>query len=132
VTLNYDDDWPRVTELGGQLEINNDQLKLIASEGKIGGVSMVAGEVRLPSLVADRPELQVTTSLSGKVDPVITFLQRGPLLPSLQEKLNLLSGSGSGDLLLDINVPLSDDEALEVNGLYRFKGTELHYGDRLL
>ena len=131
VTLNYDDDWPRVTELGGLLEINNDQLKFIASEGKIGGVSMVAGEVRLPSLVADRPELQITTSLSGKVVPVITFLQRGPLLPSLKEKLNLLSGSGSGDLLLNINVPLSEDKALEVNGLYRFKGTELHYGDRL-
>lgn len=131
VTLNYDDEWPRVTELGGQLEINNDRLSFVASEGKIGGVSLVSGELALPSLVASRPDLQLRTTLSGKVAPVIRFLQQGPLLPSLKEKLDLLSGRGSGDLLLDLSLPLTDPEALEVNGRYRFTGSELHYGDRL-
>ncbi|WP_273428154.1 YhdP family protein [Chitinibacter tainanensis] len=127
VTLNYGADWPDITGIQGQVEIQGTALQVRAQQGNITGTQLHEVKVDIPQLDHD-PHVLVTGKVSGKTADYLEFVAKSPVRQAMNGFLDRLQAQGHGELSLRLDIPVENIDATQVEGQYRFAGNRLDFG----
>lgn len=125
VTLNYDADWPPLTEVAGQVTSTGNNLSIIADQGQVSGYQFDGVTAEIEPLVSGRPQLEVKGRILGEPQNGLDFLANSPLRSRIGGLTEVLSAKGSSRIDLTLNVPLLDPDATQVQGEITLIDSEL-------
>jgi uncharacterized protein (TIGR02099 family) len=121
-TLAYTPEWPPLTEVSGDLVIQNDQLHLRARAlvaGTQQPLRVTQAEAWITNLYGT-PLLTVTGEAQGSLTEVLeTVVKKSPLNAMLGGVLNQAQATGAADYRLHLAIPLDDIDQTTVRGSVR-------------
>jgi uncharacterized protein (TIGR02099 family) len=93
-------------------------MELNATAGNILGNKITKAKVVIPQLHADEPVLSVVSDGIGPVSEGIKFINNSPIKKVTDGFTDTLKTSGSGNLHLELMIPLKNEDAAKVKGIY--------------
>ncbi len=121
-TLDYVPGWPRLEAADVRVIVQGPRMRLVATRGEVGGMTVAAGEAGFASLKTSAPTLELRGVLQGPAERGVEFLREGPLFKDSPLLPTDLSAQGDGTLHLDVALPLRELAATRVRGRFEFDG----------
>lgn len=125
LTLNYNADWPPLTEVAGQVTSTGNNLSIIAEQGQVSGYKFDKVTAEIEPFVSGRPQLEVNGRILGEPQNGLDFLANSPLRSRIGGLTDVLSAKGSSLIELTLNVPLLDPDATQLQGEVTLMDSEL-------
>ncbi len=127
--LHYADRWPDADKIYGDVSLNNAALHADIASAEISASRIISAVVESNDLFKRGTVLDIRANLASPASDVVEFLTEGPLVRNADPLP--LQAAGSGNLELDIHLPLKDlKNGVEVSGRYKVKNAELTVVDR--
>lgn len=117
--LDYADNWPRIEDIKTSLLFQGKRMELNATQGHLLGNQIIQAKAVIPDLDSLHPVLKVTGELQSPADQAIRYINKSPLLEATDRFTEHMQASGSGKLLLDLEIPLdTEGVGTKVKGSY--------------
>src|SRR6185503_15035857 len=123
--LRYDDQWPRIENIEGDLQFERDGMLIIGRSGTILGARVGSARVSIAELDSPSKRLLISGQASGASAEFLRFIAESPLRRKLEGVSDNLRVSGSGALRLKIDMPLNELPATTVAGDFQFSGNTI-------
>lgn len=125
VTLDYNSDWPALTNVSGQVTSTGNNLSIVGDKGQISGYRFDSVTAEIEPLIDGQPQLVVNGQLLGEAQNGLHFLATSPLQSRIGGLTDILSAKGNSRIDLTLKVPLLDPDATQVQGEITLIDTEL-------
>ena len=129
VALEYQTNWPHIEKANADLLIEGRRLVVTADKAKIGTGEVQNVSVTLPDMLSDRLSLIVRGESSGATQHALNYINNSPLRVALKNFTQEIKSLGDGKLNLLLNIPLSGNDDIKVQGSYRFNDNEIDLGE---
>ena len=113
--LAYHTEWPRLTELGGEVLFLQGGLQVDLHRGESNKVKINQAKVTIPAL-GESEHLLVQGKLETEILQGLKFLQQTPLNSPVDKLLDAVEPQGNTQITLDLKLPLADGATAKVNG----------------
>ncbi|MCP3671866.1 MAG: TIGR02099 family protein [Gammaproteobacteria bacterium] len=114
MVLNYDPEWPQISQLAAELRFHNNSLDIWASQGAMLDSRLHNLHGRIDDLENASP-LKITGSASGPLDDELKLLTQTPLSDDFGTFAKPIGAKGKAELALNLSLPLDE-------GDFRIKG----------
>ncbi|MFI4955523.1 MAG: DUF3971 domain-containing protein, partial [Gammaproteobacteria bacterium] len=119
--LFFNEHWPPLEKIQGQLIFHSNNFAAIINQGKMGGGDIVEAAVVIPDIESQEIVLNITGKVDGSAEDTIVFLKQTPIWPRLSTQLSPLNLKGPVELKVDMDVPLKDYQTkTQVFGMVNF------------
>lgn len=125
--LKYLADWPQLTELKGDLWLDNHGLSVAVASGKSLGGSLHQGAVHMP--LVSPLTLSVGLQQKGQASEVFRYFTESPLQEIVNHGLDHWQLNGQEQLNLALQIPLGGDAKLAVQADTHLQDVDLHMAD---
>ncbi|MEJ2480653.1 MAG: YhdP family protein, partial [Acidihalobacter sp.] len=115
--LSYFENWPRLSDLQGEVVFDGPSLHVETTQGKVLGTRIDSAQLDIPDM--DKARLDIRGSGSGPLADVSTYLAYTPLGDGRQALFKEIRSSGQEHVSLHIILPLSGGELKN----WRLQGT---------
>jgi uncharacterized protein (TIGR02099 family) len=122
--LAYHPEWPRLTELGGEVLFLQGGLQVDLHKGLGNKVKINQAMVTIPVL-GESEHLLVQGTLETGILEGLEFLQQTPLNSPVDKFLNAAEPYGNTQVTLDLKFPLADGATAKVNGSAQLSNARL-------
>jgi len=116
--LEYGSAWPKIDGIKLDMLFEGVRMELNATAGNILGNKITKAKVVIPQLHADEPILTVVSDGTGPVSEGIKFINSSPVHRVTDGFTDTLKTSGNANLHLELMIPLHDEDATKVKGIY--------------
>jgi uncharacterized protein (TIGR02099 family) len=128
--LDYATGWPKIEGIALDLLFQGNRMELNADKGRLFGSQIIKAQAVIPVLDAEHPVLEVNGEVDAPPAEAIKYINASPVLEAIDGFTEGMQGSGSGKLLLGLNIPLdAEGEGSKVKGSYTVKNGTLSGGD---
>lgn len=125
VAVKYGKEWPRVENADAELLIHGNRLEVTAPIATTAGGNVKKVSVVLPEMTGHDLVLQVRGEAAGETRHCLDFIRQSPVRGYIGGITDNMSARGSGNLALQINVPLRGGAPKADNLLSGLSETEL-------
>ncbi|WP_440851259.1 YhdP family phospholipid transporter [Salinisphaera sp. SWV1] len=124
-TVRYKPEWPKVTDAGGKLSLDGDQLTLDLSSAKMLGMSIDAARAHVGNV--REPVMQLTGKASGApAAKLMSFISASPLHRKFGKLVQAIEVSGPADVGVKLRIPLKPGLGhIKVDGTIDARGDAL-------
>lgn len=119
--------WPTVKKVGGTIFFHGDGLRADVSEGIYQNVKLNKAVVEIPSFEAETVVLTVDASATGPLPSFLNYVNTSPIKEYTADIFGKAKGTGDGTLALELTVPLSGDDSVQVNGSFAVNGAAINF-----
>jgi uncharacterized protein YhdP len=118
VELDYTNNWPKLTNLSGNLRLQNDSLEINTTTSKIFSQTINSLNATIaPLRQGDKiSPLIIVGEIATNTNIGLNFLEQSPLKSNVGDKIKALNPSANLYLKLKLEIPFSDDKAVGVIG----------------
>jgi uncharacterized protein (TIGR02099 family) len=128
--LHYADGWPRIDDIALDLLFQGNRMELNANKGSLFGNQIVKAKTVIPVLDAQHPVLEINGEVIAPPAETIKYINSSPVLEAIDRFTEGMQASGSGKLLLGLNIPLdTEGVGTKVKGSYTISNGTLSGGD---
>ena len=121
--LQFDEKWPRVTDVRTEVRFHNQGLTVTGDAGRFMHAEVIQARVEIADLYTQARTVEINGALDAPVADVIDFLRGGPLI---KRPIDLdMEGGGTGRLELAVTLPLKARNQTRVVGHYQTAGSEV-------
>ena len=117
VNLQYDKNWPMVSDLNGELIFSGHEMHMDIYSGVLDGIEVQHATASIPVLGKASVLMINTNTVSTDMIPALLFIHNSPLDKTLGQKLKGLSWSGPIILGLKLAIPLNNNRVKVQGGL---------------
>ncbi|MBL4712439.1 MAG: hypothetical protein JKX75_08095 [Gammaproteobacteria bacterium] len=126
VTLQFLEDWPRLTNASAAVKFENQSLFVRDAKAATKSIALFNGYAEIINL--NEPHLKVITKGRGKNQDVQSYVWASALDDILGDAMRLFQLEGKSGLKLKLDVPLSAKEInVAIDGHLHFQNTSLYY-----
>ena len=119
VDFRYNDDWPMVSELNGEMSFDNTKFGIAIDSAKILNTKINHANVDIADLGDRAAAIAIKLVANAKAEEVSRFLRESPLAGTVGGFTKVLAVDGLGKLDLALNIPLVPvKDGIKVNGKY--------------
>lgn len=128
--LDFDEDWPNLEGLEGEIGLENGRFEARVRRGSMMSSPIEHARVWSDDFLERDRTLHIQGDLAAQADDVVQFLRRGPLNRNPPPPYSTMDASGSGTLSLQIELPFTRlKEASRVQGRYTFEDVTVEVAD---
>ncbi len=130
LTLSYDQAWPVINNLQGQLMFRNNHMTISHGSGRVYNTLLTNVDATIPQLKTDDPvgaKLYLNGVTNGDASSTLHFLRESPLVNQLGRQIKLIEAKGNMIGQLHIMVPLKDPKETQVKGIRRFDNLTISF-----
>lgn len=127
VTLAYDQSWPELTGIDGEMRFEGQSMTIRALRAMTSGAHLKDVVVSIPDL-ANKPHVLVDGKGDGETTAFLRFVHDSPVRRSTDGFLDDAKADGKGQLGLHLDIPISNPDATKVQGEFRFANNRLDLG----
>ncbi|MFH0934031.1 MAG: YhdP family protein, partial [Pseudomonadota bacterium] len=128
VVMEFAKDWPRLEDAQTHLLIEGNKLDIDAVRATTAGVRLQNIRVSIPDLLARELLLRVRGEAADATQRALDYIGKSPVNGYLDGFTEGISASGSGQLNLQLDIPLKGNAPVKVRGDYRFAENEIDFG----
>lgn len=126
--LDYADYWPPIAGLSGEILFASETMRIRANSGSVFGASLKDVTAELPDLEANEQILTVKGRAAGPTADFMHFIDTSPVKKSIDNAIEDMQATGSGELDLKLVIPLSTEAPAQVDGTFRFLANQVVIG----
>ena len=131
VAIEFDPGWPRIEQAAANLLIQGRLLEVRALTAMTGGAALRNVSVVLPDTLADQLVMQVKGEAADATQRCLDYIRKSPVRGYLDGYTDDIHAGGEGLLKLQLDIPLSGDAPVKVEGSYRFSDNEVDLGEHV-
>ncbi len=132
VTMDYADNWPKVTDADVTFNLSGSRLVADAVNSKIYGLPAKNLRTSIPDLRLASPQLSVIGTVNGPTLEFLKFIDLSPVGDWINHFTRGMDAQGDGQLNLAIEVPLGVTQSkTAVRGEYEFRGNTVKIGGEI-
>lgn len=120
VVMNYHRDWPLVTDLDGDFAIDGARLSVVATRGRVLGVTAAKARAEIADYTAARPLLAIDIDVTAATASFLRFVDASPVADWLDHLTDGAKASGNSRLGLKLQFPLGNAAGNRVAGEFDF------------
>jgi len=121
--------WPLFEKVGGVVKFEGDGMAITADRGTYKGVQLTRAMVDIPAFSADTVWLDVDAAASGALPGFLSYVKASPVDGYTGGLFKKAEGSGSGDLGLQLKIPLDGPGDVAVSGAFTLKDNAVKFND---
>ena len=121
--------WPLFEKVGGVVKFEGDGMAITADRGTYKGVQLTRAQVDIPAFSADTVWLDVDAAASGALPGFLSYVKASPVDGYTGGLFKKAEGSGSGDLGLQLKIPLDGPGDVAVSGAFTLKDNAVKFND---
>ncbi|MBA3661204.1 MAG: TIGR02099 family protein [Gammaproteobacteria bacterium] len=126
VDLNYAQSWPTLKNMAGKINFNGSQMTVVADEALLAGVPFTNIVANIPNLMADKVVVNLSHDpIQTDFTHVFAFINSSPLQATLGKITKTVDILGRLGLTTKLTIPLSELDAIKVQGDAGFNDVEL-------
>ena len=125
VLMKYHPDWPQLTDLDGDFAMDNARLSVVATRGRMLGVTATKASAEIGDYSAKRPLLGVDVDVIAPTASFLVFIDQSPVAAWIDHLTEGAGAVGNGHLGLKLRFPLGDPAGIRVAGDVDFFNDEL-------
>ena len=124
LTLNFLQGWPGVNDTSGHFRFHNSAMSISAISGQTFQSEITRAKALIPNL--SEPRLFVDGRVLAPAANLQQYVWNSGLDDVMGDVMREFQASGETELLMSIEVPLENDDAVLTKGELRLKGNELY------
>ena len=105
LSLNYDPQWPKLTDVSGHVDFRQSQLSFAIERGQIAGNDIEQARVNVDDVTTTSAVIAIGATVSGTLERFTQLVMGSPLKPHFTRLNNQLATSGPGRVHLDVKLP---------------------------
>ena len=125
VSMEYGTGWPLLNDLKSHLKFEGKRMDIETTSGTTVGQQIIQAHTDIPRLDADSPMLNVHALVKGPVEQGIKFVNTSPVKEIAMGFTDHLKATGTGELQLDLQIPMQDIDSAHYQGDYLIKNGHL-------
>jgi uncharacterized protein (TIGR02099 family) len=125
LTVKYADGYPPLENLDASFDMNQNQIKIVASKGQINGMKFSAIKADMADVSAYENHLLVSGQAEGPTASAVSFLKDTPLADHIHHFADEMSAEGNGKLDIAVNLNMLNASDVRVQGQYAFVNNKL-------
>ena len=129
-TLAFAEGWPVLEDFAGELRFERRRMEITGRSARSLGLALSGARAVIPSLRAPAT-LAINLDAAGPSAAFLDYVRRSPVQRSVGGLPGDLEATGTGQLRLQLALPLADLAGTKVAGEVRFAGNTLKLGARL-
>ena len=123
--LEYQPGWPALTEASAEILIEDSGVRISLKSGKVLNTPVTSAYAEVPlGKAGQTPVMQLHAELQSNVADGLYFLQKTPIAQAAPE-FSQWQGKGSLPTTLDLTVPLTAEQPIEIKLALNAQGAEL-------
>ncbi len=122
--LAVDAQWPYITDIDANVLFFGESLEVNVKRGRINGAAVEHTVAKIPSL-NDSDYVDVDGRINGSIGQSIGFLQQSPIAPKVLPILEMISAQGSNVIDVKMQLPLSAELPVKINGVAHLEKAQL-------
>jgi len=123
-TLQYMPDWPALKNMQAEVRFYNQGMSIRHAKGTIFDARFDNTEIDIENL--DQTHVSVDGDVHGPLFDVLKFVKQSPLKEVVGSYITGFGVEGDTDLDLNLQIPVSSDDPVQVTGLLSFKGNTVY------
>jgi len=123
--LNFDDEWPLISEIDGVFDLNANSLSFFGSSAKSMDNVLNNVQIDIPDYRALDKQLTILGNVSGSTANKLSYVLASPVGSEYASQFSFLSLGGDSELVLDISIPLSTPEIAKTFGELQLLGNSI-------
>jgi uncharacterized protein (TIGR02099 family) len=123
--IEYGLGWPVVEKFDFNASINAGTFELTSKRGQFLGNTIKDLKTTIPAMSIEHPILNIQGTLNSPTREAIKFINSSPIKESVQHLFDEASGSGEGKLIVNIDIPMDNLNAITFKGQYQFLDSNL-------
>lgn len=124
VKIDYADGWPAIEEVDADLRFDAG-MKVVARKGRILGASLSGVTAEIPDFGSHEEMLLVRGQAQGPTTEFLRFVDQSPVAEKIDRFTQGMVAVGSGNLNLELDMPLRRVKETRMRGEYRFLNNQL-------
>jgi uncharacterized protein (TIGR02099 family) len=124
-TLDYAENWPRLTNIAADLKIEGKRLSLTGSRATVLGAKLSGLRVTIPDLIHHDEVLTVEGNADGPTSEFFKFIDTSPVGGMIDHFTDEATAQGNGKLQLRIDLPLRRLGDIKLAGNYQFANNQV-------
>ncbi len=125
VQLRYDDAWPSIEDISGDITFNGPALVIRAQRATSLGAQLHEVQARFADIYKDHAVLRVEGKARGASNEFLKFISRSPVRGFIGGLTDGWAAEGPGELDLALDLPLDALDEAKVAGHYQFDGNTI-------
>jgi uncharacterized protein (TIGR02099 family) len=125
VTLDFADHWPALEAIDGDLRFEGVSMTIDGARGRVFGATLNRTRVGIADLRSVPPHLAVEGSATGPLSDFLRFVAESPIDAMIGHITQGAEASGTGQLALNLNLPLGQREVNKIGGEFTFANGQL-------
>jgi len=123
--IEYGAGWPVVEKFDFNASINAGTFELVSKKGQILGNTIKDLKTTIPAIAIEHPVLNIQGTLNSPTREAIKFINNSPVKESAQHFFDEATGSGEGKLMVNVDIPMDNLDAITFKGQYQFLNSTL-------
>ena len=123
--IEYGAGWPVVEKFDFNASINAGTFELTSKKGRFLGNTIKDLKTIIPAIAIEHPVLNIQGTLNSPTREAIKFINSSPIKESVQHLFDEATGSGEGKLMVNIDIPMDNLDAITFKGRYQFLDSNL-------
>ncbi len=123
--IEYGAGWPVVEKFDFNASINAGTFELVSKKGQILGNTIKDLKTTIPAIAIEHPVLNIQGNLNSPTREAIKFINNSPIKESAQHFFDEAIGSGEGKLMVNVDIPMDNLDAITFKGQYQFLNSTL-------
>jgi uncharacterized protein (TIGR02099 family) len=131
ITLAYAPDWPEVEGIDATVAFRGARMEIEATAGRTLGIDVGRTRASIPVLGNREEHLILEGRGSGPIADFLRFIEASPVVEYTNGITTRMRASGTGQLRLDVDLPLHQVSDVKLAGKFDFSAQELQVDPRL-
>ena len=127
--LDYAAGWPKIENLDGEVTFRGRRMDVLVRDGSILGAKLARVRAEIPDLSNPDRLLAITGEAEGPTSEFLSFIERSPVLESIDRFTERLRAEGRGKLALKLSIPLSNAKGTRVAGDFHLVNNRIESDD---
>lgn len=124
-TLQYAKGWPVIENITADAVFRGQQMAIYGRQGNVFGARLSKVRAEIPDLTAKEEVLNITGEATGPTSEFLTFVEKSPVLDTIDRFTEGWEAQGNGRLGLKLNIPMRAKHNMKVAGTFQFDGNTL-------
>jgi uncharacterized protein (TIGR02099 family) len=124
MALNYSPDWPNIKNMDANFLFAKNVLAVDVKKGNSDKLDITGASLNFPFFI-EEPHIQIKSQIEGSISDVMSYLQQTPMQEAADKVINSTSPKGLTQIDLDLDVPVSENSKIKLEGIAHINNAEL-------
>ena len=123
--IEYGEGWPELNNFDFKINVKNNNVNFESIKGDLLNNNIKKMVAHLSPSNIEEPILNVDLILDSPIPNIINAINKSPIKKSMKGIFDEMEGEGPGELTVQLQIPLKDEDNISFNGTYEFQDSYL-------